>query len=70
MGGEAGVVSMIPGISNIPSIGSKPTCRGGKAIVMNSVVPNISPSKKPFEISRSRKLDFCRFFFAAKNKPE
>jgi len=25
--------AMIPGINNITSIGSRPTCRGGKAIV-------------------------------------
>ena len=34
----------IPGIHTLSSVGSKPTCRGGKAIVMNTnYVP--SPTK-------------------------
>eukprot|EP00831_Metopus_contortus_P041452 TRINITY_DN32533_c0_g1_i2.p1 TRINITY_DN32533_c0_g1~~TRINITY_DN32533_c0_g1_i2.p1 ORF type:complete len:146 (-),score=25.31 TRINITY_DN32533_c0_g1_i2:128-565(-) len=37
--------AMIPGINNIPSIGSRPTCRGGKEIVNTSFM-NV-PSSEP-----------------------
>lgn len=30
-----GLTPMIPGLTNIPSVGSKPTCRGGKAILLS-----------------------------------
>ena len=40
---ENSMTAMVPGINNIPSVGSRPTCRGGKAIVNNSFSATQSP---------------------------
>lgn len=38
--------ALIPGINNIPSVGSKPTCKVGKTIVNNSLM-SIPKLKSP-----------------------
>ncbi len=37
---------MIPGLNNVESVGSKPTCRGGRAIVNSSLTVAVSPEGK------------------------
>ena len=43
-GHEAGMAALIPGIHNLSTVGSKPTCRAGKALVASSM-HILSPSQ-------------------------
>jgi len=50
---------MLPGVNNIPSVGSKPTCRGGKAILNTSVSVAASPisAKEPDKARLDKSFD-------------
>jgi hypothetical protein len=41
------MTALIPGINNVPSVGTRPTCRGGKAIVSSSLYGSRTPLAMP-----------------------
>ena len=61
---DAAVSSFIPGINNLSSVGSKPTCRGGKAIVMgtgfsNSPIPQLTKPQSGLKVGERVGTFYC-----------
>ncbi len=56
MSNETAVAPLIPGISNISSVGSKPTCRSGRSVLTTTGYASLSPPKQPLRSGDGERL--------------